>query len=157
MLKTLLIVAILISLMLNFSCSNDDDESPTTTTKTGYKISVNATYPDGSIVAGFRPSIVVYSKDAYSDYSARPKAMPMAALLGADNTLTLTGTILNLGQSEDYNFPAGSYSVVFYVSVTAGGTGHAPNTIWIAKLVTITDADQSVTVAKDDTEWKTTE
>ncbi|MCD6496861.1 MAG: hypothetical protein J7M25_00970 [Deltaproteobacteria bacterium] len=117
-------------------------------------ITVDATFTHGSITTGYRATVAVYRHEDYSDYSVRPTAMPMAALLGEEAQDHIQGTIMNLAQSEAEVFDPGTYSVVVGVSNATGMPSHLAGTPWIAKSVTITQAGQFLVIGPDDPDWK---
>jgi len=117
-------------------------------------ITVDATFAAGSITSGYRATVAVYRHEDYSDYSVRPTAMPMAALLGQEAQDHIQGTIMDLAQSAAKVFDPGTYSVVVGVSNATGMPSHLPGTPWLAKTVAIEEAGKSLDIEPDDPDWK---
>jgi hypothetical protein len=130
-------------------CGGDDTTDP----NTRYSVTVNAVYPTGAVTAGHRPSVAVYAAADYNDFSQRPDAMPIAALVGEEQAETISGPILDLLQTEVYRFPPGSYAVVFGVAEATGMPSHVEGTVWHPVAVEITDQDVSVDCTTD-IDWR---
>lgn len=117
-----------------------------------FTISVDITYPPGSVGAGYRPEAAVYLKEDYSDFSQRPGAMPQGALMGTEGSETLKGSLMNFQQTESYPYAWGEYSVVLAIAKTDGMLPEAGK-LFIAKAIRTDAYDTLVTIAADDPAW----
>ena len=117
-------------------------------------IQMDVTYPAGAVTQGYRPSIAVYRASDYDDFSSRPAAMPIAALLGEEGANELSGAIMDLGQTEAYVFEPGDYSVVVGVAEATGMPSHVDGTPWYPIAVTIDTEGVVLQVTADDNDWR---
>jgi hypothetical protein len=128
------------------SCSDDDGTTPS---GEPHRIEVEVTYPAGSVTTGYRPSVAVYRAEDYDDFSARPAAMPVAALVGEEGANSVSGYIMDLAQSEPHLFEPGDYSVVAGVAEATGMPSHVEGTVWLPVSVTIEGQDAFVSLDAD--------
>jgi hypothetical protein len=141
-----LAAALAIAFVFVSSCTDDDGGSVAEEPR---RIDVDVTYPSGAVTDGYRPSVAVYRAEDYDDFSQRPTAMPIAALVGQEAEESISGFITDLSQSEPYLFEPGDYSVVAGVAEASGMPSHVEGTPWAAVRVTIGTQDTQVVLTPD--------
>ncbi|MBW2734752.1 MAG: hypothetical protein JRH20_20385 [Deltaproteobacteria bacterium] len=164
-----LLVALFGASLVFSACSDDDGPAPdasatsdagvtvdgslTVDASAAIEVTVDITYPANAIAAGQRPTLAVYDKASYPDLTQRPAAMPLAALLGNEGDQSLSGTILDLLQTKSFVFEAGkAYVIAAGISAATGLPIFLDNTQWVAKELTLEQAD-TLTITADDTGW----
>lgn len=149
-------LVLLLPALTQLSCGNSEAGVPEDDTGTvdDLTIEIDVVYPEGAVTEGFRPSVAVYTAEDYNDFSQRPGAMPIAALLGEEGENFAAGFVMNFAQSEVYIFQPGEYSVVIGVAYATGMPSHVEETPWLPLSVSLDDSGVAVNAEADDSRWR---
>ncbi len=147
-------LALLWAAAFQLSCETGDTKDLEDAAAKDLTIEIDVVYPEGAVTEGFRPSVAVYSAEDYNDFSARPEAMPVAALLGEEGENFLAGFVMNFAQNEVYDFPPGEYSVVIGVAYATGMPSHVEGTPWLPMSVSLQENGIAILVEAEDESWR---